>query len=86
MRIAIRGGRSLGDVKKHLIEMLDHLERVGATHSTRTNLYLNLCDEAGTKLVPVAGDGEEFAFYEFPAPGKAKPESPGTNVVPFPRK
>lgn len=97
MRIAFRGRRSLADVKKCLIETLDLLESRGATHTTGTNFYVNLCDEAGEKLFPLGHDGKEIEIWEVPAPRKAKPAEPsaekedkaassGANVVPFPRR
>lgn len=101
MRIAIRGHRSLDDVRRQLNEAIDQLQRVGATHTTSTNLYINLCDEAGSRLTVLDTDGDELEILEVPAPKKAKPAKPGSpganagsglgpkagpNVVPFPRK
>ncbi len=90
MRIAIRGRRSLDDVRKHLNETLDLLESLGATHTQGANLYLNPCTEAGARLVLARGDGEEVELWEVPAPKsasrKAKPPKPDGNVVPFPSR
>lgn len=90
MRIAIRGRRSLDDVRKHLNETLDLLESLGATYTQGANLYLNPCTEAGAKLVFLEGDGKEIETWEIPAPKlasrKAKPPKPGGNVVPFPSR
>lgn len=94
MRVAMRGRRSLKDIRRSLIATLDRMESLGATHSWGTNFYLNPCDENGDEVIIVWGDGTEVEILEIPAPKKHEvpssssnqPPRPSSNVVPFARK
>jgi len=93
MRVAIRGRRTLGEVRAHLNQVLDRLESLGATHTQGANLYVNLYTEEGLQFVAVSGDGEEVEILEIPLSWRTQPEESRAtptqasgNVVLFPRR